>query len=182
MLLVLVELVVFFKRSFIMSEFKFEPMDMDEIKKEGDRICRKSSVVKTEEKLNLNYLKHKKVPIISNFKMLNTRITGGQNYVNIPNYYSIYRDVLVYWDEDKDARILCFIDEMHEVHRKILLSVSERKGTIVLCWNGVIPDLYKEGEEIECCGDYWSISESFSIKVDYPNPVEEISITITSYF
>lgn len=164
-----------------MSQLEFEPMDMDEIKKQGDHVCMKSAV-KIEEKLNQNYLKHKKVPIISNFKMLNTRITGGQNYVNIPNYYSIYRDVLVYWDEDKDARILCFIDDMHEVHRKILLSVSERKGTIVLCWNGAIPDLYKEREAIECCGDYWSISESFSIKVDYPDPVAEISYNIRGYF
>lgn len=75
--------------------------------------------------------------------------------------FSLYKGVLVQWDEDQDTRVLDFLDDMESSDRLSLLVVQEHEGGIAFLWEGYIPDnQYKEGASIEVDGDVWSIVES----------------------
>lgn len=80
--------------------------------------------------------------------------------------YSIYRNILIQWDDDHDNRILDFVDDMTESHRQELLVINERKGTISFLWKKDIPSIYADdsmGGVESRDGDYWSIYSSKSI-------------------
>jgi hypothetical protein len=74
---------------------------------------------------------------------------------------SIYRNVLVIWDEDRDARVLSWIDDQPpEVIDKLIL-VAEHEGGISFLWNGCIPHGYEQSEMAwPPDEDAWSINES----------------------
>lgn len=70
--------------------------------------------------------------------------------------FSIYKDVFVVWDHDRDSRVLTFIDRLKAPVRKQLAIVSERKGRVWFVWKRYIPDGYASGN-IRTCGDQWEI-------------------------
>lgn len=74
--------------------------------------------------------------------------------------FSVYRGVLIQWDEDRDARILTFIDEMPDVIRSHLLVAQEHEGSLGLVWRNVVPKNYAEGDDTIVEEDVWSISSS----------------------
>ena len=75
--------------------------------------------------------------------------------------FSIYRGIMVQWDEDHDERVLDIIDNMFQHHRNSLLVVQEHEGTISFVWNEAIPKPYREGMTVRPNdGDYWSIIHS----------------------
>jgi hypothetical protein len=53
--------------------------------------------------------------------------------------FSLYRGVLVVWDEDHDTRVLTFIDSLAEENRKQLLVVQEHEGSIAFIWDRYCP-------------------------------------------
>lgn len=57
--------------------------------------------------------------------------------------YSIYRGVLVLWDDDYDARVLNFIDN-NEMLIPGMLCVSECKAYLTVLWLGKMPKFPKE--------------------------------------
>ncbi len=74
--------------------------------------------------------------------------------------FSLYRNVLIRWDEDKDERILTFVDEMPHFIRGQLLVVQEHEAVLALIWRDRIPEGYEIGAEIEVERDIWTIHES----------------------
>ena len=72
--------------------------------------------------------------------------------------YSVYKGVLVVWDEDYDSRILDFIDELHQYIREKLISVSEHEGSIYFLWAESVPDEFSEGVNVVVRGDHWGVN------------------------
>ena len=77
---------------------------------------------------------------------------------------SLYRGVIVCWDEDRDTRVLNFLDAMHSAERDKLFAVHESKACLRLVWRGsFIPSLYREESKVEVLGpgaDIWTVAES----------------------
>jgi hypothetical protein len=73
---------------------------------------------------------------------------------------SEYKNVKVYWDEDKDERIFKFIDGLEGKHLKNLRMVQEHEANLIIIAVGDIG--LKEGVEIEVDGDAWFI---FDLKI-----------------
>ena len=75
--------------------------------------------------------------------------------------FSIYRGVVVRWDEDYDGRVLDFIDDMHPSDLEHLFAVQEHEGGIAFRWKGHVPEGYAEGDCLEVRdSDVWSVHES----------------------
>jgi hypothetical protein len=75
--------------------------------------------------------------------------------------FCIYRGIMVFFDEDKDTRVLQFIDDLPDGVQKKLFAIGERKAGLNMVWKGRVPHKYREGEEFECCGDLFHIVEAF---------------------
>jgi hypothetical protein len=80
---------------------------------------------------------------------------------------SIYRGVLVQWDEDFDNRVLRFIDGLDEYYKMRLVAVNENEGCLRLLWSEKVPFGYAEGDGVTVDGDYWSIQQSRSFEDDF---------------
>ena len=74
--------------------------------------------------------------------------------------FSIYRDVLIQWDEDNDKRVLILIDQMPADVREELLIAQEHKASVSLVWKNHIPSGWNEGRELSVEEDIWQIMES----------------------
>lgn len=74
--------------------------------------------------------------------------------------FSMYRGVLVQWDEDKDDRVLTFINELPARVRCQLAIVQEHEGSLGLVWHTSVPGGYEVGEEFEVEGDFWVVLKS----------------------
>ncbi len=74
--------------------------------------------------------------------------------------FSIYRGILVQWDEDQDERVLSMIDEMPEFVRNQLLVVQEHEAILGFIWKGHVPAGYEKDRSIDIDGDIWNIHES----------------------
>ena len=87
--------------------------------------------------------------------------------------FSLYRGVLVQWDEDHDERILRVIDEMPANVIDRLLVVQEHEGCIAFVWGGDVPKGYEADGPgiIEPEGDWWCITSSIAL----PNATERHS-------
>lgn len=78
--------------------------------------------------------------------------------------FTIYRGVIVCWDEDHDQRILDFIDNMKDCDRSFLVAVQEHEGSLSFRWSFKVPEGFEDGQcLLEPGGDYWSVYESFVI-------------------
>ena len=75
---------------------------------------------------------------------------------------TVYRGIIVAWDEDYDARILCWIDSIPAAVVDELLLASEHEGSLHLVWKTNIPMEFQGVPDVEVYdGDNWSIIESF---------------------
>jgi len=74
--------------------------------------------------------------------------------------FSLYRGVLVQWDEDEDGRVFTFIDNMPDLVRNELLVVQEHEACLGFLWKTYIPSGYEEGRSFEIEGDSWNVSRS----------------------
>jgi len=78
--------------------------------------------------------------------------------------FSVYRGVIVQWDEDHDERVLDILDNMSAWILELLLVVQEHEANIEFVWKGAIPKDYQEGVEVgPNDGDSWIISSSKSL-------------------
>ena len=73
--------------------------------------------------------------------------------------FSIYRGVLVSWDEDRDGRVLVLLDNLPCQIIDQLLVVQERKGCVQFSWKGPTPQGFRDGDSIEVESDAWSVIE-----------------------
>lgn len=74
--------------------------------------------------------------------------------------FSLYKGVLIQWDEDHDERVLTLIDEMPDFIRDQLLVVQEHEAILGFIWMGRVPSGYEENHSIDVEGDIWHISKS----------------------
>ena len=81
--------------------------------------------------------------------------------------FSIYRGVLVQWDEDHDERVLGVIDDMPDSVVDTLLVVQEHEGCIAFVWGGQVPEAFQvdvEGNGLTAPdGDWWAITSSIAV-------------------
>lgn len=79
--------------------------------------------------------------------------------------FSLYRGVLVQWDEDHDERVLGVIDEMPVKIVDRLCVVQEHEGCIAFVWDGEVPTGYEvDGPGIHAPdGDWWSVISSTTL-------------------
>ena len=78
--------------------------------------------------------------------------------------FTIYCGVLVQWDEDKDERVLIFINELNTRVGRQLAIVQEHEGSLGLVWHTIVPSGYEMGEEFEVEGDFWVVQTSNTAK------------------
>ena len=76
--------------------------------------------------------------------------------------FTIYRGVLVQWDEDRDERILTFINQLPARVRCRLAIVQEHEGSLGLVWHTRAPSDYEVGKEFEVEGDFWVVEKTTS--------------------
>ncbi len=52
--------------------------------------------------------------------------------------FSLYRDILILWDEDHDGRLLAILDQLLDetTDTDLLVAAAEHKGELVLWWWG----------------------------------------------
>lgn len=74
--------------------------------------------------------------------------------------YTIYRGVLVQWDEDHDDGVLLFIDQLPETTRSRLLVVQEHEARLGLVWKDEIPDGFRVQDDIDVGGDSWTVEKT----------------------
>lgn len=74
--------------------------------------------------------------------------------------FTVYRGVLVQWDEDRDKRVLTFINQLPEKVRCQLAIVQEHEGSLGLVWHTHVPSGYGVGEEFDVEGDFWVVQKS----------------------
>jgi len=74
--------------------------------------------------------------------------------------FSLYRGVLVQWDQDRDERVLDFVDGLPAGVLEGLLIVQESKGMLALRWAHEVPADYAEGNMVDAAGDLWTIHDS----------------------
>jgi hypothetical protein len=74
--------------------------------------------------------------------------------------FIVYRGVLVQWDEDKDERVLTFINQLLSRVGCQLAIVQEHEGSLGLVWHTSVPCGYEVGEEFEVEGDVWVVQKS----------------------
>tara|TARA_R110000803_G_scaffold82603_2_gene148771 strand:+ start:544 stop:885 length:342 start_codon:yes stop_codon:yes gene_type:complete len=80
--------------------------------------------------------------------------------------FSIYRGVLVVWDEDWDKRILRVVDNIPPYERDELVAIQESKAWISFLWQDSPPrDYYNHGVwEIKTpCGDIFQSIGSYTV-------------------
>lgn len=78
--------------------------------------------------------------------------------------YSLYKGVLVQWDEDHDTRTLMLLDAMSVPVREQLLIVQEHEGQVAFVWNYDVPEGYEQGQSVEVAMDSWYISSSYAVR------------------
>lgn len=74
--------------------------------------------------------------------------------------FTIYSGVLVQWDEDRDERVLTFINQLPARVRCQLAIVQEHEGSLGLVWHTRVPSDYEVGKEFEVEGDFWVVQKS----------------------
>jgi len=81
------------------------------------------------------------------------------------NGFSLYRGVLVVWDDDYDVRVLDVLDRMPVNVLEQLLAVYERKASISFLWDKAVPHGYTEYDPVDLepgDGDLFHIHNSFA--------------------
>jgi len=73
---------------------------------------------------------------------------------------TVHKDVLVYWDEDHDERIISFLDNLDSSIRMKLIAVQEHEGCLSLIWKHSIPEPFLRENQLDVEGDVWTIVSS----------------------
>ena len=103
----------------------------------------------------------KRVPIRPITVFYNSDLTNMATSCSQVNYgFSLYRGLLVQWDEDEDHRVLTFIDNLPDSTRNELLVVQEHEAGLGLLWDTHVPSGYENDRNIEIEGDTWVIHSS----------------------
>lgn len=80
--------------------------------------------------------------------------------------YSIYKGVLVQWDEDRDTRVLQMLNELPERIINMLIAVHEHEGGLFLIWKDHKPVWScLNGHGITVDGDWWVFNEEKALQV-----------------
>lgn len=75
--------------------------------------------------------------------------------------FSVYRDIVVLWDDDFDTRVLDWIDSLTDETRQKLAAAQENEGNLYLLWHSEVPFEYRVNGEVEAPkGDIWAIAKS----------------------
>lgn len=114
-----------------MSQLEFEPMDMDEIKKEADRIRRKFLV------------KHPPDEGLIDFYVYKGTFICEKDY-----------------DEDDDDGIFDFLDNMEENDRRQLLLIKKNPLGLYFSWGKSIPEKYEKGKEVKIGSEICVVRDS----------------------
>jgi len=71
---------------------------------------------------------------------------------------SSYRNIIIFWDKDDDARVLDLIDEMEPLDREHLVGIHESKGCVKFFWNLTdAPLTYVDEDGVQVPGgDFWT--------------------------
>lgn len=86
--------------------------------------------------------------------------------LHAPVAVSLYRGVLVQWDEDYDTRVLTMIDDLPTDVRQRLLFATEHEGSVELTWRDSVPEGFEQDNPhgIETSdGDNWVIARSHAV-------------------
>jgi hypothetical protein len=86
--------------------------------------------------------------------------------------FSLYKNVLVQWDEDHDERIFAILDEMDLQLLDRLLVVQEHKGSVAMIWSNSVPAEFAEGQELFVGGDVWYVVQS-NTSIGPPLPTQQ---------
>jgi len=73
---------------------------------------------------------------------------------------SLYRGVIVCWDEDIDTRVLEFVDNMPTHLRERLIAIGENQASVSFLWKGVFWRSKVREEQLENCSpgdDQWTV-------------------------
>ena len=84
--------------------------------------------------------------------------------LNSGHGFSLYRGVLIQWDEDHDERILEVLDGMPARILDRLLITHENQAGIAFVWKGEVPRGYEKDKEIGLDSDVWHIGSSVALK------------------
>lgn len=86
---------------------------------------------------------------------------------------SIYRGIIVIWDEDHDARILRFVDNLTNDELKYVIAVHERKGSLSIVYREHLvpnrrgtPRLFSGKYEFLVDEDCWPMMDWIDIDVE----------------
>lgn len=78
---------------------------------------------------------------------------------------SIYKNVLILWDEDFNIILYNFIDSLG-IDSSSLCAVMERKGRLYLLWHDVIPEKYQENKSLDVESDHFFEVDYFDFLSD----------------
>lgn len=96
--------------------------------------------------------------------------TGNLSHFDFNRFYTftIYKGLMVFFDDDQDTRVLTFIDDLSTKMRQKLFAVGESEGSLTLVWNCHPPKKYEEEERVHCCGDDWHVCKSVRYYTEEP--------------
>jgi hypothetical protein len=122
--------------------------------------------------------------VIKNVRILKSDIQQLLHYSNIKDEdFSIYKNVLVHWDEDHDDRVLQWLNELPEQVIEKLVYVRECEGCVNFIWSDLLPEPpYQDGFEIE--GDFWTVNNAIvlpSFPQNYPSNCVPLDIIPEPY-
>lgn len=77
--------------------------------------------------------------------------------------FSIYKNVIIQWDEDYDERIMIFLNKQSDYILSRLVMVHEHEAGLSLLWRSGGCSL-SEGLEVGVDGDIWQIVSSREVE------------------
>lgn len=76
---------------------------------------------------------------------------------------SIHRGVIVVWDEDRDTRVLTWLELQPCEVVDALVAVEESEGCLTLLWRDHVYQGYEVGKVLDADLDCWAVIESRKI-------------------
>jgi hypothetical protein len=76
-------------------------------------------------------------------------------YCEFKNGYSLFNNIIIYWDEDYDKRILIAAKYLLNKYKNIIYALYEHKGMLFIILNK--NEKYSPIDSLEVMGDYWVV-------------------------
>ena len=83
----------------------------------------------------------------------------------IENGFSLYKNIMIVWDEGNKKDVLSFVDKIPEKVRENLLLVFQYKGTIDMVWKDKVPQSYQGNTVLVSSERCTVFSSAYVIKV-----------------